>query len=139
MKLSITSHKQKIREAKRMFIFPHESWKDNIRSVILDWRQRSTRCSSKGERSTGRSSEGGDPLVPQADRPAPRVCSLAVAQLHKKSPCQRRKICANSLWLYSYYSQTSPSKNKNIDYTFIDLRVFRCLSSGSVYDKCCWR
>ena len=64
----------------------------------------------------------------------PRVCSPAVALLHKKGPHHRRKMCANFLWLYSYFKQTSPSKNKNINYIFIDLRVFRCLSSGSICD-----
>ena len=62
-----------------------------------------------------------------------RVCSPAVALLHKMSPRHRRKICANSLWLHSYVTQTSPSKNKDINYIFTYLRVLRCLSSGSIY------
>ena len=81
-------------------------------------------------RSAGLSSEGRDLLVTQADLSAPHVCFLAVAQLHKKGPCHRRKICANSLRLYSYYIQSSPSKNKNINYIFIYLR---CLFSGAIY------
>ena len=53
----------------------------------------------------------------------------------QKGPHHRRKVCANSLWLYSYYTQSSPLKNKNIDYIFIYLRVLRCLSSGSIYNR----
>ena len=94
------------------------------------------------ERSAGRSSEGGDPLVYRAKGETrwslkqtcqlPRVCSPTVALLHKKGPRFRRKICANSLWLYSCFTKTSPSKNKNINYIFIYLRVFRCLSSCAI-------
>ena len=108
-----------------MFIVPHGTWKDNIRSVVFDWRQRSASCSSKGR----------DPLVTQADLSAPRECSSAVALLHKKGPLHRRKVCANSLWLYSYCTQSSPSKSKNINYIFIYLRGLRCLSSGSKCDS----
>ena len=50
----------------------------------------------------------------------------------------RRKICANSLWLYSYFTQTSPSKNKNINYIFINLQVLRCLSSVMICDTVAW-
>ena len=145
-----------------MFILPHGTIKDNIRCVILDWRQRSSGRSSKGERficrsseegrSAGRLSEGRDPLIAQAEVRDPpvsqakgetcrllkqtyHVCSPAVALLHKKSLCYRRKICVNSLWLYSYYIQSSPSKNENINDIFIYVRVLRCLSSGSIYDS----
>ena len=51
----------------------------------------------------------------------------------QKGPCHRRKICANFLWLYSYNIQSSPSKNENINYIFIYLRVFHCLSSCLIY------
>ena len=71
--------------------------KNNIRSVILDRRQRLVGCSSKGERSAGLSSEGRDPLVTQAYLSAPRVYSPAVSLLHKKGPRHRRKLCAKSL------------------------------------------
>ena len=118
-----------------MFLLPHGAWKDYIRSVILHWRQRSAGCSSREERSAGLSSERRYPLVTQADLSAPRVCSPAVALPHKKGPRHRRKICANSLWQYSYYTQSSPSKNKNMNYIFIYLRVLRSLSSGSTYDN----
>ena len=81
-------------------------------------KERSSGLSIEGKRSTGLSSEGRDPLVTQADLSAPRVCSSAIALLHKKGPCHRRKIGVNSLWLYSYYTQSSLSKNKNINYIF---------------------
>ena len=90
------------------------------------------------------------------------LCSPVVALIHAKGPRLRRKICANSLWLYSYFTQTSPSKNKNMNYIFIYLRGFRyinyifiylrgfryinyifiylrgfyCLSSGAICDIC---
>ena len=125
-----------MREAKKMFIFPHRTWKDNIRFVILDWRQRSSSRSHAGKRHACLSTEGRDPLVTQADLSAPRVSSPAVTLLHKKGPRHRRKICANSLWLYSYYTQASPTKNKNTNhvyiYIYIYLRVLRCLSSGAI-------
>ena len=111
--------------------------RDNIRSVMWDWRWRSSGRSNDGERSAGLSSEGREPLVTQADLSAPRVCSPAVALFDNKGPCHRRKICANSLslWLYFYYTQSSPSKNKNINCIFIYLRIFRCLSCASIYYK----
>ena len=64
----------------------------------------------------------------------PRVCSPAVTLLYKKGLRHRRKICVNSLWLYSYFTQTSPLKNKNIYYIFTYLRGLRCLSSGTICD-----
>ena len=64
----------------------------------------------------------------------PRVCFPAVALLHKKSPRRRKKICAKSFRLYSYFTQTSPSNNKNINYIFMYLRVFRCLSNSLIYN-----
>ena len=54
----------------------------------------------------------------------------------QKGPRSRRKICANSLWQYPYYTQSSPSKNENVNYIFVYLQVFRCLSCGSIYDWC---
>ena len=78
----------------------------------LGLKERSRGRSNEGERSTGLSSEGRDPLVTQADLSAPRVCSPAVAQLHNKVSRHRRKICANSLRLYNYYTQSSPSRIK---------------------------
>ena len=88
----VNSDNQPIREAKRMFILPRGTWKDNIRSVILDWRQRSTGRSSKRQRSASLSSEG-------SLKQTCRECSPAVALFHKRGPYHRRKICANSLSL----------------------------------------
>ena len=101
-----------------MFILPHGTWKDNIRSVNFDWRKRSA----------SRSSEWRDLQVTRANMSCVFSSRFTISQ--KVSP--GRKICANSLSLYSYYTQSSPSKNKNINYIFIYLRVFRCLSSSSV-------
>ena len=119
-----------------MSILLHGTWKNNIKSVNLDWRQRSAGHSSEGELSAGLPSEGREPLVTQADMSAPHLCSSAVALLHNKGPRHRRKICANSLWLYYYYTQSSLWKNKNINYIFIYLRVFRCLSSDAKCNIC---
>ena len=100
---------------------PISAWdlRENIRPVFLDWRRDPLVAQAKGR----------DPLVTQADLSAPHACSPAVALLHKKGPRHRRKICANSLWLYSYYTQWSPSKNKNINYICIYLQVLHCLST----------
>ena len=64
-----------------------------------------------------------------------RVCSPATTLFHKKGPRHRRKICVNPLWLYSYNIQSSSSKNKDINYIFIYLRVFRWLYSGAICDN----
>ena len=116
-----------------MFIFPYGTWKDNIKSVILDWRQRSARRSSKRGDLPVSQAEGTELLLTQADLSAPSVCSPTVTLLQKKGPHHRRKICADSLWLYSYYTQPSPSKNENINYICIYLRVLRYLSIGAIY------
>ena len=63
------------------------------------------------------------------------MCSLCVALIHTKGPRHRRKICSDSLRQYSFFIQTSPSKNKNINYMFIYLRGIRCLSSGALWDN----
>ena len=98
-----------------MFILTHGTWKDNITFVILDWRWITTGNSR---------------------RPVSSPCVfLAVALHHKKAPCHKRKICANSLWQYSYYTQSSPSKNKNMNHSVIYLRVFRCLFSGAICNR----
>ena len=77
--------------------------------------------------------KGKGPLVSQADLSAPRMCSPTVVLLHKKGPRHRRKICVNSLWLYSYYTQSLLSKNKDINYIFIYLQVLCCLLSSAIY------
>ena len=86
-------------------------------------------------RSAGLSSEGGDPLITQADLSAPLgVFSSRRTTSQKGFPPQKNDMCelSLSLWLYSYYTQSSPSKNKNINYIFIYIRVLRCLSSGPI-------
>ena len=95
----ITSHKQKIREAKRMFIFPHGTWEDNIRSVILDWKQRPTGHSNKYVSSP--------------------VCVLRPSSYFTKSfpATEERYVRTLSLTLFLLH-KTSQSKNKNITYNF---------------------
>ena len=102
-----------------MFLLPHGTWKDNIRSIIFDWRLRSAGCSREGGRSVGLLNERRDPLVTPADLSAQCVCSPAVTLHHKKGPRHRRKICVNYFSLCSYNTQSTPSNNKNIDYIFI--------------------
>ena len=111
-----------------MFIFPHGTWKDNIRSVVFDWRRRSDGRSSEEERSTGLSSEVGDPLATQANLSAP-------APVYVLQPLQKIYMCELSLLLHSYFIQTTPSKNKNMNYIFIYLRFLRYLSSCSICDN----
>ena len=107
---------------KRIFIFPHGIWKDNIRSVILDWRQWSTGRSSEQDRHTSHSS-----------RPASSLCVFSSRRTtSQKGSLSQKRICANSLWQYSYYTQSSASKNENINYIFIHQRDFCCLSSGAI-------
>ena len=133
MKVPITSHKQKNTwgrldvhtsawDLKRQYKVRNFGLKAEIRWSL-----------KRRGRSTGLSSEERDLLVTQADLSAPRVCSPAVALLPKNGPRNRRKICMTSLGLYSYYTQPSLSKNKNMHYIFIYLRVLRCLSSASIY------
>ena len=79
--------------------------------------------------------EGRDQLFTLVSLAVPHVCSPVVALLHKMCPFHRRQICANSLWLYFYFTHTLPSKNKNINYIFMYLRILRCLSCSSIYNK----
>ena len=98
------------------------TWKDNVSSVNLDWRRRSTGRLSKGDRPAGHSS-----------RPVSYSCVFSGHRTtSQKDPRHRRKKCAMSRLLYSYSTQSSPSKNKNINYILIYLRVFRCLSSSPI-------
>ena len=106
------------------------TWNVNIRFVILDWRERSAGRSIKVERSASLSNEGRDLQVTQADMSCLFFARHTISQ---KSPRHWRKISANTLWLYSYYTQSSPSKNKDINYIFIYLGVLRYLSSDAIY------
>ena len=125
MKVPITSHKQKIRVAKRMFILQHGTWKDNIRSVISDRRQRSSGHSKEGEKSAGFTSGGEKP----ASHSSRLVSSSCVFSGHhttsqKGSSPQKKDMCEPSLsvfllhtivaikeWKYElyFYISTSPS------------------------------
>ena len=96
--------------------------KGNITFEILDWRR--------------------DPLVSQAKGDTcgslKQTCRVFLRPSHyfnKNGTCYRRKICTNELWLYSYNTQSSPSKNKNINYILIYLRVVCCLSSDAICDS----
>ena len=97
-----------------IFIYSHGTWKDNISSVILDWRQRSA----------GRSS-----------RPVLSSCVFSGRHTtsQKVSPPQKKHMC--ELSLYSYYTQSSLSKNKNINYILIYLLLLHCLSAVRICVK----
>ena len=95
-------------EAKRMFIFPHGTWKDNIRSVIWDWRQRSAGRSSEGERSAVLSSEWRDSLVTQANLSAPPcVFSGYRTTSQKGSPPQKKDMCELSLTVFLLHTNVA--------------------------------
>ena len=87
--------------------------RDNIRFVILDWRQRPTGHSSRPVSSP--------------------VCVPWMSHYFTKRVPVTEERYVQTLWLYSYFTQTSPSKNRN-NYIFIYLRVFHCLSSSSIYN-----
>ena len=112
---------------------------DYIRSVILDWRKESAREICWKDLQVTQSKEETRWPLKRRGRSAghsrkPVGSPLCVLRpLHyftKRGPRHRRKIWANSLWLYPYFTQTSPSKNKNINYIFIStsssLFVQRC-------------
>ena len=112
MWVPITSYKQNIR-GRRGYSYIHMELGKNIRSVNLDWRQRPAGHSS---------------------RPVSSLCMFGSRTTSQKVPHHKRNIYAISLRLYSYYTQSSPSKNKNISYIFIYLRVLPCLSSWTICD-----
>ena len=114
-----------------MFILPHGTWKDNIKSVILDWRQKSVGRSSEGDRSSSLSNKGRDVRVTQSNMSCVFSGRRTTSQIG--SPPQKKWV--KSFWVYSYCTQSSPSKNKNINYIFIYLRFFGCLSSGAICDS----
>ena len=72
-------------------------------------------------------------LVSQAKGETCWSLKQTLTLLHKKGP-RHRKMC--KLWLYSYYTQLSPMKNKNINCIFIYPWVLRCLSSSAICDTC---
>ena len=82
---------------------------DNITSVILDWRQRPAGHSSRS-----------------VSFP---VCVLRPSHYFTKRVLASEERCVR---LYSDFTRTPPSKNKNINYIFIYLRDHRCWYSGSI-------
>ena len=62
------------------------------------------------------------------------VCVLWPLHYFTKSVPTTEERYVQTLGMYSYCTQTLPSKNENINYIFIYLRVFRCLSSSATYD-----
>ena len=54
----------------------------------------------------------------QVNLSAPSYVFSSRRIISQKGSRHRRKIGTNSLWLYSYSTQTLPSKNKNINYIF---------------------
>ena len=82
-----------------MFILPHGTWKDNIRSVILDWKKRPGGHSSRSLRSS---------------------CVFSNSRTISQKDSLPQKKDMREL---SYYIQSSPSKNNNMNYIFINLRV----------------
>ena len=111
----ITGYQQKNTWAKKIFIYPHGTWKDNKISVILDWRQRSAGRPDEGERSARLLSKRRNLWVTQANMSC--VFSSCPTTSQKGSP---------------------RSNIKNINYNFIYLRVLPCLSSGSIYNIIKW-
>ena len=101
MLVPITSHKQKNTSAKRIFINLHGTWNDNMRSVILDWRQRSSGHSSEGERSTGLSSKGGERPGGHSSRHISSSCVFCRRTTsQKRSPPQNKDTWELSLTLF---------------------------------------
>ena len=68
-----------------------------------------------------------------------QTCQLLVCVLRLSHYFTKRVLATEERYMrilsdcIPTYTQSSPSKNKNINYIFIYLRVFRCLSSGSIY------
>ena len=110
--------------AKRWVIFPRGTWKDNIRSVIWDWRthllESSTCHSSDGEISACLSIEG----EIRSERPAglsrkpvsSLVCVLRPSHDFTKTVPTTEERYVKTLWLYTYLPQSSSSKNGIINY-----------------------
>ena len=114
-----------------MFILLHGTCKDNIRSVILDWKQRSSGRSSEGERSTGLSSEGEgstglsseerDLWVTQANMSC--MFSGRRSNTHKGSPSQKKNMCELSLTVFNWNHFEMRLLNLRINFFYL-LRPF---------------
>ena len=96
-----------------MFILPHGTWKDNVRSVILDWSQRFIGRPSEGEKSAGLSSEERDPLVTQAD--------LSPPPSQKGSPPRKKDMCEISLTVFLH---THNRRRRRIETWIIFLDIY---------------
>ena len=83
---------------------------------------------AKGKDPLVSQTKGRDPLVTQENL---CVFSSRRTTSQKGSLPQKKDMC--ELSLHSYFTQTSLSKNKNINYIFIYLRVFCCLSSSAIH------
>ena len=121
MQVPITNHKQK------------NTWsKEDVHTSAWDLKRQYNVCNFVLKAQTLWSLEWRERPAGLSSR---SVCSSYVFSGRRPtSPRHRRKICANSLWMYSYEIQSPSSKNKNINYISIYQRVFRCLCSGSICD-----
>ena len=117
MLVLITSHKQRNTWAKKIFLFPHGVWKDNIRCEILDRRPRSARNINWSLKRRVRPAGHSNRLVS-----SPCVFSGRWTTSQKGSPPQKKDTCELSLTAF-YNTQSTSSKNKNINDIFIYLRV----------------
>ena len=115
---------RKIREPKRMLILPYGSSKDNMRSVILDWRKRSSGRSNEGERFAGRYEKGRRPLVSQSKGETrwslTQTCQLLVRVLQPSHYFTKKVSATEERYLRTVsdritITQLTPSKNKNIN------------------------
>ena len=94
---------------------------------LLKWMGEVRWSLEQRERPTGPSSR---PVSSSCVFCGPRTTS------QKGSPPQKKDMCKISDCIPTY-TQSSLSKNKDINYIFIYLRVFRCSSSGAVYKIGC--
>ena len=119
-----------------MFILLNGTWKDKIKSVNLDWR-REVGWSHK-RRGEIRWS------LKRRERPAGHsskyvVCVFRPSHYYTKRFPATEERYARTLSDCIPITQSSPSKIKNVDFIFIYLRVFRCLSCSSIYAKNVYR
>ena len=126
--------------AKRILIYPYGSWKDNIRSVIFDWRQRSAGCSNERERSSGRSNKGERSASLSNERRELRVnqanmlcvSSGRLTTSQNVSLPQKKDMCELSLTVFLLHTIVAVEEWKYKLYFYIS-PSFLCLSSGLIY------
>ena len=88
-----------------MFIFPHGTWKDNIRSVILDWRQTLAGLLSRPVSShvcVLWLSHYFTKSVPATEERYVRTISDCIPTSHKRR-CRRIKIKIAFLYIYEFF------------------------------------